>query len=81
MPTKGDTIMKDTFKNKKLSDKDIEKVSGGENKYHYGTYIVICISCDYEEEFISSEVAHVFLEMRNYTCEKCGGNLKGLPNY
>ena len=75
MPTKGDTIMKDTFKNKKLSDKDIEKVSGGGNKNHSDTWVVICISCDYEEEYISREEAVTFLEMRNFTCEKCGGRI------
>ncbi len=75
MTTKGDTIMKDTFKNKKLSDKDIEKVSGGGYKLRYGTWYVFCISCDYEEEYISEEEAVIFLEMRNFTCEKCGGTL------
>ena len=77
MPTKGGTIMKDTFKNKKLGDKDIEKVSGGGNNHHYRTWDVFCISCDYEEEFLSDEEATRFLLTRNFTCEKCGGTLKG----
>ena len=81
MPTKGDTIMKDTFKNKKLSDKDIEKVSGGGNKHHHGTWIVFCISGDYEEELNSYEETTKSLLRRNFTCKKCGGTLKAKPNY